>query len=60
MAADSRLNEEALERKLRLAIGYGQNMSEFAGMMPVNPVQLPVWQVHPTVPIVHDDEGFDI
>ncbi|KZV59582.1 hypothetical protein PENSPDRAFT_740613 [Peniophora sp. CONT] len=44
IGANSRLQEDALERKLRLAIGYAQNMPELTKKLPVNPVQLPVWQ----------------
>ena len=48
IGSDSRLNEDALERKLRLALGYAQSMPDFAGKMPVNPVQLPLWKVRPS------------
>lgn len=43
--ADARLDNSALEHKLRLAINYSQNMSDYSERMPINPVQLPVWKV---------------
>ncbi|VDB84566.1 unnamed protein product [Peniophora sp. CBMAI 1063] len=50
ISEDSRFSGETLERKLRLAIGYAQNMPSFACRMPINPIQLPVWNTRNGMP----------
>ena len=51
VAADAKLDDKALEQRLRLALNYSQNMAKFSEKMPVNPVELPVWKVRHLPPV---------